>query len=394
MIAALAARLAVSAGAGLLLLGAAGDARPAAEAPADSALVQVSPARPLPAGQRRVLTSRVLGEERPLRLYLPEDYARSNERYAVLCVLDGDMHAGLAAEVARHLRLNGKMPPVIVAGVSNVDRDRDFTPFPVDSCAACGGGERFRRFLREELLPWLDREYRTLPMRIVFGHSLTGSFAVHALLAEPDLFDACIAASPALYYDQGRLLRDLEARLPQRPRRTQFLYLAVADELAYPEAVAFLTGLFDTRPPDGLRWLSREHPDLSHATVPLRVLPDGLLALYEGWTVTQAVFDGGHAAVVAHYRALSERLGYVVEPPESVVNALGYQAIAHRDLDEAVRLFALNVANHPRSWNAYDSLAEAHLRRGDRDKAIFNYRKSLALNPDNANAAKMLAGIR
>jgi tetratricopeptide (TPR) repeat protein len=45
---------------------------------------------------------------------------------------------------------------------------------------------------------------------------------------------------------------------------------------------------------------------------------------------------------------------------------------------------------YPRSFNVYDSLGEAYLMNGDKDLAIENYRKSLELNPDNSNAAKML----
>jgi D-alanyl-D-alanine-carboxypeptidase/D-alanyl-D-alanine-endopeptidase len=45
---------------------------------------------------------------------------------------------------------------------------------------------------------------------------------------------------------------------------------------------------------------------------------------------------------------------------------------------------------YPNSFNTYDSLAEAYMERGDREAAIQNYRKSLALNPDNTNAVQML----
>ena len=59
-------------------------------------------------------------------------------------------------------------------------------------------------------------------------------------------------------------------------------------------------------------------------------------------------------------------------------------------ITDAIEIFKLSVEAYPRSYNTYDSLAEAYMDHGDRDLAIQNYRKSLELNPANANGAKML----
>jgi cytochrome c-type biogenesis protein CcmH/NrfG len=54
----------------------------------------------------------------------------------------------------------------------------------------------------------------------------------------------------------------------------------------------------------------------------------------------------------------------------------------------------LNVELFPQSANAYDSLGEAYMRNGQRALAIENYQRSLALDPGNANAERMLAQLR
>jgi Flp pilus assembly protein TadD len=59
-------------------------------------------------------------------------------------------------------------------------------------------------------------------------------------------------------------------------------------------------------------------------------------------------------------------------------------------MQEAIALFKLNAEMYPNSFNTYDSLAEAYMERGDREAAIQNYRKSLALNRNNTNAVSML----
>ena len=57
-------------------------------------------------------------------------------------------------------------------------------------------------------------------------------------------------------------------------------------------------------------------------------------------------------------------------------------------------MFELNVESYPKSWNPWDSLAEALMNRGDKEKAIAYYEKSLALNPKNQNAVAMLEKLR
>jgi hypothetical protein len=64
---------------------------------------------------------------------------------------------------------------------------------------------------------------------------------------------------------------------------------------------------------------------------------------------------------------------------EAEINAYGYQLAGQRKMDEAIAMFEKNVKDHPNSWNAYDSLAEAYAAKGDRKKALENYTKALNL---------------
>jgi CubicO group peptidase (beta-lactamase class C family) len=75
---------------------------------------------------------------------------------------------------------------------------------------------------------------------------------------------------------------------------------------------------------------------------------------------------------------------------EARLNQLAYTLLARKRVAEAVELFRLNVEDFPDSWNACDSLGEAYMVRGDKELAIKYYRRSLELNPANANAAEMI----
>lgn len=79
-----------------------------------------------------------------------------------------------------------------------------------------------------------------------------------------------------------------------------------------------------------------------------------------------------------------------LKPSEAELNAWGYKLREQAQQDQALAIFRLNVARHPDSWNAHDSLAEALEATGDRAGAIEHYKRSLVLNPANANATEHL----
>ena len=73
---------------------------------------------------------------------------------------------------------------MIIVGVMNVDRQRDFTPDKIITRREnnTGGGAEFLAFLEQELIPEIDREFRTNSFRMLFGHSLGGLLVSHAYL--------------------------------------------------------------------------------------------------------------------------------------------------------------------------------------------------------------------
>jgi Tfp pilus assembly protein PilF len=70
---------------------------------------------------------------------------------------------------------------------------------------------------------------------------------------------------------------------------------------------------------------------------------------------------------------------------EADLNQQGYKLLGEKKYDEAIELFKKNVADHPQSWNAFDSLAEAYQTKGDKKSAAENYSKALSLVKDESN---------
>jgi serine-type D-Ala-D-Ala carboxypeptidase/endopeptidase len=76
---------------------------------------------------------------------------------------------------------------------------------------------------------------------------------------------------------------------------------------------------------------------------------------------------------------------------EDDINSLGYTYIGEGKIAEALAMLKINVDEFPKSFNAYDSYAEALMKDDQKDAAIANYKKSLELNPNNTNAVDILA---
>lgn len=107
-------------------------------------------------------------------------------------------------------------------------------------------------------------------------------------------------------------------------------------------------------------------------------------------TLSGTIDAKGAEEAVKQYHELKASAATTYNFDEGQLNSLGYRLIAAKKFQDAIRILQVNVETYPKSSNAYDSLGEAYMDAGEKTLAIANYRKSLELNPKNANGARML----
>jgi tetratricopeptide (TPR) repeat protein len=107
-------------------------------------------------------------------------------------------------------------------------------------------------------------------------------------------------------------------------------------------------------------------------------------------TLSATIATGGIDQAAQQYQQLRVAKVSSYNLDEDELNILGYQLVKANKLEQAIRIFQLNVEAYPNSGNTYDSLAEAYMDDGNKPQAIANYKRSLQLNPGNNNAVKML----
>ena len=142
-----------------------------------------------------------------------------------------------------------------------------FFGFVVDIAPRVGGSAAFRRFLREELMPEIDRRYRTTPERSIIGESLAGLFIVETFLEEPSLFTHYVAFDPSLWWKEGALVASAAARLRAFDRAPRTLHLASSRDAEIRGDPSRLAEAIRLSPPPELRWRYNLRRDLTHATI-------------------------------------------------------------------------------------------------------------------------------
>ena len=159
--------------------------------------------------------------KRPYLIFTPEDYDTNiKSDYDVIYVFDSQWRSrfGLVHDLMHYgcqelMTPNEDAHQYIVVGIPSpyvpeheYDRNRDFysapvnIPLPEGMPEGYGCAPQFKKFLKEELMPYIDSNYRTTGHTLAVGHSLSASFILDALETE-DMFDDYIALSPNLCWD-------------------------------------------------------------------------------------------------------------------------------------------------------------------------------------------------
>ncbi len=142
--------------------------------------------------------SAALGRAWTYNVYLPEGYDTAHLRYPVLYLLHGVgqnrdewVQHGQIDRIADLLIAAGQMPPCVIV-----------MPTGLDSWFVDNGNEKMRTAFADDLVPYIDQHYRTIPQkaaRVIAGESMGGFGSLRLLMLYPNMFSAAALLSPAVY---------------------------------------------------------------------------------------------------------------------------------------------------------------------------------------------------
>lgn len=221
-----------------------------------------------------------------IMISVPDGYYTTDKKYPVLYVLDGDVAFGMAASIARYLQIGDNIPELIVVGIgygaidksAGEKRRRDYRP------TATGGAENFLLFLKDELIPFIDSNYRTIPEdRTITGYSIGGLFALYCLFTQPDIFNSYIVGSPKLSWDNYSIFDYEESSVDKLKGKSLNLFISVGSEESeekFFEPVDQLVIQLQERNYSGINLKTKVFQGSTHLMGPPESLTHGLLAVF------------------------------------------------------------------------------------------------------------------
>lgn len=249
----------------------------------------------LPGTHERFVSSASNGVAYKLYISLPKGHESSNGRFPTIYLLDADYSFAIARNIVEHLSDRDHLTPAIVVGIAYAgplayrrNRTRDYTPThsPVGGYGAeyqkvSGGGPEFLRFIADELIPFIEREYRATNERVLVGHSYGGLFTTWTALVEPQLFSGYVAVSPSLWYDDHMIFGVEERSAAGQRAAPAKLFLTVGsreinNEQNMVEDLRRLARRLEGRKDPGLRLRWSVEDGETHNSVFPGALSDGL----------------------------------------------------------------------------------------------------------------------
>jgi predicted alpha/beta superfamily hydrolase len=213
--------------------------------------------------ETRTLTSSIVGQEYKISIWLPPSYSDSEKAYPVLYLLDGNLSFGLATDAVLALTFGQEIPELIIVGIGypiqsyddwGNNRNRDYTPTALEDIPGSGGAKNFLAFIETDLIPFVDKNYRTDQKdRAISGYSLGGLFVLYVLLSKPDLFNRYSAGSPSVNWDNRIIFQyemDFASNRPSLPLKL-FISVGSLEETERVQIEEFST-IFNRRSYDGL----------------------------------------------------------------------------------------------------------------------------------------------
>ncbi len=356
-------------------------------------------------GTRVPFPSKVLGTDLVLSVHLPPGYEPGAERFPVLYDLDSSQTFAQTAGTVDFLSRPGveNIPEMIVVCIPPLPGDY-YVPTPFEERGSePQASDLFLTFFRDELMPFIERTYRTSGYNILFGHSVGGLFTTYALFTQPDLFSAGIASSPGFRARDGYWLKNLDKMFQAGSLAHKSLFITVGkkeDDLT----ISIFTELekwMRSKDLRGLAWKSAWLDGVDHASMVGKSLYDGLLFIFEGYRFpSQLIGSADIPAIEACAAEVKARFGGLLDSvvPERLLNDYASFLFANRShdqtlLEKAARLADFHVRLHPEHWNPYYRLGEIFTAKGDKESARKNYELAAAKNPGRTDPEKIMLQI-
>lgn len=334
-----------------------------------------------------LIKSNKLGETREITISLPASYENSpTKRYPVLLLLDGDYLFDPFQGALKYGEYWDDLPEMIIIGINQKNSRMNDCAFDPAEGTPTKRSAAFYNFIGEELVPFIDKKYRTAPFRIIAGHDTTAGFLNFFLYKENSFFNAYISLSPELAPGmENQIATNLS-----NAKKPIFYYQSSADgdikQLLHPieELDAQLKSI--TNPLVNYQY--NKFSNASHYSLVLFSVPNALYQIFDSYkpisstefTEKIAILPSGYVDyLIKKYQNTAEKLGLQMPIRINDFKAIEAAILKNKAYDELEKLAQIASKNYPKSMLADYELGLMYEKTGDAKKAAAKYQRASQL---------------
>lgn len=342
-------------------------------------------------GKYRIIDSKVLGEQRRILVNLPDDYENTEVNYPVVFHLYGDYTMNYfadAASILYRLKSFRIIPGVILVGVDNTDRYRDLRPVKPDGTP--GGADKFARYFREELIPFIKKNYRSADYHILAGPQAGACFGMYSLMEHTDLFNAFILENSFDNPDKidDYIINKSRTFFKSDKILNKFLYMKIDSKSPNYEFALKQKEIIENGKPKNFRFHFKAFDDNSY------LIETGFLAgfreVFSGYKLPDSIAAGGLEKIIKYYDLLSEKIGFKITVTDAILHQAAILIMQRGNNAEAKRIYEYVLSLYPKSLDGLFQMALIYRTEGNYEKAIEYFTEFLKIRPQESIAKNML----
>ena len=282
---------------------------------------------------------------------------------------------------------------MIIVGIESLDRSRDLTPSRAGQgvyggvgdtgIQQSGGAPKFLQFLEEELIPYVESNFRTHPYRLIEGHSFGGLFSTYALMEKPDIFDAYVIQAPALWWNTEEMTAKAKPFFKSNSNLDKTIYFGVGggDGWGMRQELKRYVQVIQEHPQKNLRFKHEEVGDEDHDTSRLLLNYYGLKYVFSDLIAPEELLSRySHVAFLKGERKLMDKYGPHARRPVSNYVDIAMKLLEKENHLGAIVVFERAVETYPKYIGLITNLAKLYEKTRQNDKAIDTYKLAIQIS--------------
>ena len=318
-----------------------------------------------------------------ITVYLPDGYKGKNNKYPVMYVMDGERYFLNAIAYQKTLVWQEQSPDFIVVGI-NIEKKKRRELLGNKS-------KDFINIFENQIVNYVEKNYRTNDMSLYFGWELAGGFALDLFAKRPKLIDAYFLASSTRFTRER--LDNVKQVLKSKNTVPEFLYYTLGEVESWAvRSHKVLAEILGDNAKENVKWKFHLSTDDNHYSTPLDTINKGLTQYFKGYSpirfysIQEFNDFGGLNALKIHYKSRGQHFNISTEIHDDTIHYLLNQSINDNEF-EAFNMFVKEfdgfIAANNYSIGFIMKIGEFYVMNGEVQQAIDFYKSELPKNPDS-----------